>query len=151
WLQRTLELRDQLDRARQLMTAEEYPPVAAPPAQRTFYLFVGEQDFQDRESYAAITADLRAVGRYSQVYVDRLCSNPTALQPTIDDTVRTFDEEIHPWARQQLGRVRDVDRDGRFTILLTPWLAKLQRGKVSLGGFVCGGDFDRDLAAPFGN
>jgi len=44
-----------------------------------------------------------------------------------------------------------VDRDGRFTILFTPLLARLQKGKVALGGFVRGSDFYRDVAAPFGN
>src|SRR5207253_6678528 len=50
-----------------------------------------------------------------------------------------------------LGRAADVDRDGRFTILVTAWLGKLAEGKVSLGGFVRGSDFFRDLAPPFGN
>jgi hypothetical protein len=44
-----------------------------------------------------------------------------------------------------------VDRDGRFTILLTGWLGRLQGGRVSVGGFVRGSDFWRELAAPFGN
>src|SRR5262249_54805889 len=72
-------------------------------------------------------------------------------QATLDDAVRTFDEEVHPKARQHLGRVLDVDRDGRFTLLFTPWLGKLQRGKVALSGFVRGCDFQRELAAPFSN
>jgi hypothetical protein len=50
-----------------------------------------------------------------------------------------------------LGRCLDVDRDGRFTLLFTGWLGRLQGGKVSLGGFVRGSDFCRDLAAPYGN
>jgi hypothetical protein len=73
------------------------------------------------------------------------------LQPTVDDIVATFDKEVYPWARQLLGQAVDVDRDGRFTILLTGWLAKLANGRVSLGGFVRGSDFFRDLAPPFGN
>jgi hypothetical protein len=34
-----------------------------------------------------------------------------------------------------------VDRDGRFTILLTPRLTKLSTGKAALHGFVRGSDF----------
>jgi hypothetical protein len=44
-----------------------------------------------------------------------------------------------------------VDGDGRFTILFSDRLSRLQAGKVSLGGFVRGSDFYADLAAPFGN
>jgi hypothetical protein len=65
--------------------------------------------------------------------------------------VRTFDEDIQPRAARLLGTPLDVDRDGRFTILLTGWLNRLCDGKVALGGFVRGSDFYRDLRAPFGN
>ncbi len=34
---------------------------------------------------------------------------------------------------------------------MTPWLGKLADGKISLGGFVRGSGFFRDLAPPFGN
>jgi hypothetical protein len=73
------------------------------------------------------------------------------LEETVATIIRTFDQEIVPWAETNLGRVEDVDRDGRFTILLTPWLGKLQDGKVAVDGFVRGSDFYRDLAAPFSN
>src|SRR5207244_1823742 len=65
--------------------------------------------------------------------------------------VRTFDGDIYPQARGELGNVLDVDRDGRFTILFTGWLSRLCNGKVSLDGFVRGSDFYRDLDAPYGN
>ena len=45
----------------------------------------------------------------------------------------------------------DIDRDGRFTILLTGKLSALQNGKVQIDGFVRGSDFFRDLPAPFSN
>jgi len=73
------------------------------------------------------------------------------LQPAIDDAVHTFDSEVYPFARQHLGQVLDVDRDGRFTMLFTSWLGKLSGGKVSVSGFVRGSDWYRDLPAPFGN
>ncbi len=151
WTQQVYELHDRLARARQMHPpAAEYRPVSEPPRQRTFYLFTREHDFQNPDGYVAIAAGLRAVGRYCQVYLDP-AADPARLQPTIDDIVRTFDQEVYPRARQEFGRVFDVDRDGRFTILLTPWLGRLQNGKVSLGGFVRGSDFYRDLAAPYGN
>src|SRR5262249_57120922 len=108
-------------------------PAAEPPRQRVFYLFTKENDFRDRSGYVAVAADLAAVGRHCQVYVDRDHADRAGLQPTLDDAVRTFDDEVFPRARRELGRVLDVDRDGRFTILFTGWLGQLARGQGSLG------------------
>jgi hypothetical protein len=131
--------------------AETYPPVNAPPRQRSFYLFIKERDFQDPDGYVTVAGELERVGRHCQVYVDRNSADRAALQSTLDDIVRTFDERVYPRACQALGRALDVDRDGRFTILLTGWLGKLANGRVALDGFVRGSDFYRDLAAPYGN
>ena len=44
------------------------------------------------------------------------------LQPTIDDLVRTFDNEVYPLARKRLGSPLDVDRDGRFAVSPYGWI-----------------------------
>lgn len=151
WARRTAELRGRLDRARQAgAPLEEFPPLARPPRERTFHLFVGKRDLGDPAGHVAIAGELRGLGRYCQVYVDRASDRSEALAATIEDIVTTFDTDIYPHARR-LGRVIDVDRDGRFTILLTGWLQKMAGGTVALGGCVRGSDFDRDLAAPLGN
>jgi hypothetical protein len=129
----------------------DYPPAEEPLRSRNFYLFVKDRDFYNSENYVTVPADLQGVGRHCQVYVDRGYGDRARLQPTVDDVLRTFDQEVYPRSCRTLGRAADVDRDGRFTILLTPWLGKLSDGKVSLGGFVRGSDFFRDLAPPFGN
>ena len=49
------------------------------------------------------------------------------------------------------GRARDVDGDGRFTVLMSSWLTRLAGGRHAVDGFVRGADFDATLAAPFGN
>jgi len=152
WARRTQEQHDRLARARRVQRpAGDYPAAADPPQRRGFYLFAGEDDFQNPASYVTITGELLAAGRRCQVYIDRQERDVKGLQPTVDDVVRTFDDETYPRARQAFGRALDVDRDGRFTILLTGWLGKLANGKVSLGGFVHGSDFYRDLPGPYGN
>jgi len=141
-----------------------YPPAEEVPRTRNFFLFVKERDIYSSDSYVTVSGELQGLGRHCQVYVDREYLSPTPplagegqgrgrsrIQPTVDDIIRTFDESVYPRACRTLGRAADVDRDGRFTILLTPWLGKLADGKVSLGGFVRGSDFFRDLAPPFGN
>jgi hypothetical protein len=128
-------------------------PAVPPPESRVFHLFITDKDLGNAGQYAAVDGELSRVGRHCQVYVDRADggSRARALQPTVADIVRTFDEEVYPWASQHLGQARDVDRDGRFTILLSPWLSKLQSGKVALDGFVRGSDFHLDLHSPFSN
>jgi hypothetical protein len=152
WESRTHELRDRLDKIRRDQPAPRtYRAVADPPKQRTFYLFIKEKDFLNPDSYATVTADLRAVGKHCLVYVDHDQPDPEALQPTIKDAVAAFDNDIYPQACERLGHALDVDRDGRFSILFTGWLNKLGGGKVNLDGFVRGSDFYRDLDAPFSN
>ncbi|HMC65724.1 MAG TPA: hypothetical protein VKI65_12360, partial [Gemmataceae bacterium] len=152
WARRVRELNERLARRwKREQFERDNAPAREPPVTRTFYLFIRENGFENAAGYVAVTADLRAVGRHCQVYLDRDQGDPAAVQPTVDDIVRTFDGEIYPRACQRLGRAVDVDRDGRFTILLTAWLNRLCDGKVAVSGFVRGSDFWRDLAAPFGN
>jgi hypothetical protein len=152
WEQRTRAAADSQSRARrQQGDSPGYPPLPSPPKQKTFHLFVRSQDYHNAANYTAVTAELQAVGKHCQVYVDRDHADLDGLRPTIADAVRTFDEEVYPRSVQTQGRALDVDRDGRFTILFSGWLAKLQSGKVTLSGFVRGSDLYRDLPAPFSN
>jgi hypothetical protein len=152
WRRRVQELNRRLTRARQHQSVPEvYLPAVVPPAQRTFHLFIKQQEFQDAAAYVEVVGKLCRVGRHCQVYVDRNYLDLTRLQPTIEDAVRTFDEEVYPRTCAELGRVVDTDRDGRFTMLFSSWLGHLSEGKVALGGLVRGSDFFRDLEAPYGN
>jgi hypothetical protein len=152
WKQRVAQRAARLERARLAhRPAAPYPPLAAPPAQKVFHLFVEDRDFLNPRAYAAVTAELRRVGRHCQVYVDRAVTEDDGLRAAEAEAARVFDDEVYPRSRALLGEALDVDRDGRFTLLFTGWLAKMQAGKVSLGGFVRGSDFYRDLDAPFGN
>jgi hypothetical protein len=128
-----------------------YPPALQPPRQRYFSVFLNEDAFQEAAGYATVMGELKAVGRHCQVYLDHDDAQLVTTHAAIDDIVRTFDQDIYPQARQRLGRVLDVDRDGRFTILLTHRLGQMARGRVSLAGFIRGADFYRDIAAPLSN
>ncbi len=126
-------------------------PLAAPAASKAFYIFTGERDLEDPANYQLVQADLALVGRSVQIYLDRTDHDIPGIQRTLAEVLGLFDQEIQPWAQQHLGRVLDVDRDGRFTILLTGRLSTLQNGKVRVDGFVRGSDFFRDLPAPYSN
>jgi hypothetical protein len=152
WRRRVAALAEQLARARrERQPAAPYAPLPSPAREKVFHLFAGDHDFHNRGSYADVRAELRGVGRHCQAYVDRATPDDDDVRATVADAVRTFDDAVYPRARDLLGEALDVDRDGRFTIFLTGRLAHMQAGKVSLGGFVRGADFYRDLEAPFGN
>jgi hypothetical protein len=151
WARRIGDLNERLARARREGGTVAYPPAADPPRRRTFHVFVKENDFGDASGYVAVTGELRGVGRHCQVYVDCDHADAAGLQPTVDDVIAFFDGSVYPKACARLGRTLDVDRDGRFTVLFSDWLARMSGGKVALGGFVRGSDFYRDLPAPFSN
>lgn len=115
---------------------------------RVFHLFVGENNLYDTRKYAAVRARLAHVGAHCLIYADEGCPVEPAL---IEDVARTFDERVVGPTQRVFGQHRDVDRNGKFTILLTDWLDRLSDGKVSLSGFVRGADFYRDVEAPYSN
>jgi hypothetical protein len=111
---------------------------------------VRDGDVASASNYLAIRGRLRAVGTRVQVYVDDqdlAQVGPEVLQ----DLVATFDSRVFPLAATTLGQARDVDGDGRFTILLSSWLTRLAGGRHAVDGYVRGADFDTALDPPFGN
>ena len=125
--------------------------VARFPDNKSFYLFVAEEDFRNPDNYREVIGRLVAVGRHCLVYVDEADKPATFSPETVREVIETFDKRVYPSARQLFGDHLDVDRNGKFTILFTQWLNHLSNGKVSLGGFVRGGDFYRDVQAPYSN
>ncbi len=69
----------------------------------------------------------------------------------LNDLVTTFDEQILPVAARSFGLAHDIDRDGRFTVLLSSWLSRLGNGRHAVNGFVRVTDLDPLYSAPFGN
>lgn len=118
---------------------------------REFFLHVTEGSLDDPRQYARVKARLIRSGEYVRVYLDAQQSERDLHPGLADEIVRLFDDEIVPTTRRSLGGTRDVDGDGTFLILLSPWLSRLQGGRIALGGFVRGSDFQRESRAPFGN
>lgn len=119
--------------------------------ERTFHLHVTDGPLDDPRHYARIDALAIAEGQTVRVYLDRRMRSRDLIPGLADEIVRLMDDEVVPRSRRFLGAHRDVDGDGRFAILLTPWLDKLQGGRTSLGGMVRGDDFRTDREPPFGN
>jgi hypothetical protein len=131
----------------------DVPPVQnviLPPPERVFYMMVRDGDVASASNYLAVPGKLRAVGSRVQVYVDAR-DVPRVGEPLLRDLVTTFDDQVYPTAARHLGLARDVDGDGRFTVLISSWLAHLGAGRLAVDGFVRGADLDPDLGSPFGN
>ncbi|HEV3163156.1 MAG TPA: hypothetical protein VGZ22_03880 [Isosphaeraceae bacterium] len=136
------------------LKAMPVPPAVSqaslPPEERRFHLMVRDGDVASASNYLSVPGRLRAVGNRVQVYVD-VQDVASVKDDLLRDLVTTFDDQVFPTAAQWLGVARDVDGDGRFTVLITGWLARLGGGRLAVDGFVRGADLDPDLGAPFGN
>jgi len=148
WTWRVKKDREQMQRARKPQSENDSYVVGRFAPIRNFHLFVGEDNLYDTRKYVDVRAALASVGKYCVVYAD---SSSKVEQALIDDVVKTFDERVYPSMQAVFGNHRDVDRNGKFTILLTDWLNRLSDGKVALSGFVRGADFYRDVEPPFSN
>jgi hypothetical protein len=121
-----------------------------PASQRTFHLMVRDGDVASASNYLAVRGELRAVGERVQVYVDAEDRTRVGAD-VLGDVVATFDGHVFPTAATRFGWARDVDGDGRFTVLMSRWLTRLAGGRHAVDGYVRGADFDPTLAPPFGN
>ncbi len=124
------------------------PPM--PPSVREFHIMVREGDPGSPSNYVPMKGVLRGVGRHVQVYVASE-DVPTVARAALEDAITTFDDSILPAARDRFGPARDVDGDGRFTILFSSWLDHLGGGRHAVDGFVRVADLDATVPAPFGN
>lgn len=115
---------------------------------RRFWLHTGQEPTELRAGWRPVDAHLAGEGQRVRVFVDvDDCVPPETTQWIIE----RFEQRVAPLADAWLGPVADVDGDGKFSILLTSWLERLDGGKVALGGMVWPGDFDAEGVAPFSN
>lgn len=121
-----------------------------PLEQRAFHLPVRDGDPASPGNYVAMNAQLLAFSPSLQIYVDP--NDRGEIDPsTVRDIVQTFETQILPKSRSSIGVACDVDRDGRFTILMSGWLGHLADGHLSVDGYVRGADFEISQRPPISN
>ncbi len=118
---------------------------------RDFFLHVTDGDLDDPKQYARITARSVACGHRVRVFLDQQLPEGEVPRSRIEDLVRTLETDVIPRIESQFGALQDVDHDGRFAVVLTPWLSRLQGGRTSIGGMVRSSDFRVDVPPPLGN
>lgn len=118
---------------------------------RDFFLQVADLPPEDARGYTRVTGQLIGNGRKVRVFLDSQQSVDQLSAGLADEIVRLMDDDIIPGSAARLGMHRDIDGDGKLTVLLTPWLSKLQGGRTTVNGFVRSSDFRSGLEAPFSN
>jgi hypothetical protein len=118
---------------------------------REFHLHVTDGDLDDPKQYARIVARSVACGRRVRVFLDQQLPDGEVSTARLDELLQLLEADVLPRVEQQFGPLRDLDGDGRFAVVLTPWLSRLQGGRTSLGGMVRSSDFQIDVPPPFGN
>lgn len=131
--------------------AENPLPIPNVASTREFSIHVTEGPIEDPANYAKVVGKIVREGRHVRVYLDQQQPERHLNPGLLDDIVDVLDNRVMPRLSEFLGRYRDVDNDGKFAVLISPWLEKLQGGKTSLGGFVRGSDFCATTKQPFGN
>ncbi len=129
---------------------ESAAPAGPPPPYRIFHMMVRDGDAASPSNYTEIRGALKGVGRKVQVYAAAEDFDQVG-QDLVSDIIKTFDDRILPLTAARFGRARDVDQDGRFTVLLSSWLDHLAGGRYAVDGFVRVADLDAGFVAPFGN
>ncbi|QDU82067.1 hypothetical protein Pla110_38220 [Polystyrenella longa] len=125
---------------------------------RTFYLYGGEGDFLDQQSYQQCPTRLLAESTHLRIWYDTRDES----EVTNDDQIQhrhqqaehlasVFEQLIVPRLIPWLGEVSDLDRDGKFSIVLSSQLNEISKGKEPLVGLTWSGDYRRNLPAPLGN
>ena len=120
-------------------------------AAREFSLHVTDGCLDDPRQYAKIRANNVACGARVRIFVDQQLANGEIAQSRIDELVDLLETDVLPRVQAQFGQLSDVDGDGCLSILLTPWLSRLQGGRTSIGGMVRSSDFQQTVPPPLGN
>ncbi|WP_169976684.1 hypothetical protein [Tautonia rosea] len=121
-----------------------------PVLRRGFSVRVRPGDPRAPSNYDLVDARLRAVGERIQVFVD-----DDDLAIVSDEVLRTlvssFDRIIEPRLAQRIGTAVDVDRDGRFTVLLSRRISLPFPHRSQVDGYFRATDLDPDLPRPLSN
>ncbi|HVW01590.1 MAG TPA: hypothetical protein VHB77_14655, partial [Planctomycetaceae bacterium] len=143
-------------RMRSLPAAQLPKTSPAPRAKQTsastrrFFVHVANLPLDDPRAYVCLQAKLQCESRRARVYADEGAQQLETTPALAARVAQLLDERVLPTIDRQLGGIRDVDGDGKLTVLLTPWLERLQGGKTSLKGFVRSTDF-RSYSGPLSN
>lgn len=128
---------------------------ASPPPTRDFWLHVTETPLENSKGYQLVRGQLTSSDQLVEVYADVSLNTPSGIPVPIrrlaTEIATRLSHDILPAVEQHVGPIADPDRNGRLTVLLTPWLGRLRGGTTQVRGFVRSSDLRTDISAPFSN
>lgn len=143
-----LVVRDRVQYGRLTHSSDEPVPSVI---SRTFHMHVTDGSLTEPEHYVAVKARCVAAGDRVNVFLDEQVDQGELASGLVEQLTMEFDNGVIAEMERRFGFVNDIDGDGRFAVLLSPWLSRLQGGTVSLKGFVRSSDFRTTHPAPFSN
>ncbi len=133
-------------------------PAASPDSEsepakneRSFFLFVTDGRLSDKNQYTRIKGRLIRQSPRVAIYLDDQQQQGELANGLADEIIEIMEQRVLDQISTVCGPIWDIDDSERFTILLSPWLNKLQGGKTSINGFVRPSDFRESVPEPFSN
>ena len=142
------------DRIVRLNSKPRPAATSPPPPTRDFWLHVTEVPLENPKGYQLIHGRLASSRETVEVYTDSslgLSAAASANQELADEIAERLARDVVPRIHEHVGPIADPDKNGRLTVLLTPWLGRLRGGTTQVRGFVRSSDLRTDIAAPFSN
>lgn len=133
------------------LVSESEPDQALLEPVRYFNLFVTDGDLSDKKQYTRLEARLIRQSARVAIYLDKQQKPEELAAGLVSDLIAQLENQVLDKIKRECGPIRDIDGNGRFCILLTPWLSRLQGGKTKINGFVRPSDFRDNVAEPFSN
>lgn len=130
-------------------------PSLPSPDLRDFWLHVTAEPLEDARGYQQVHGQLLTSRPAVQIYGDTCLRGAAGFPKHLQDLAAAVAGELETTVLSEvssrIGPVDDVDRDGRLTVLMTPWLSRLRGGQTQVRGFVRNCDFRNDISIPFSN
>lgn len=120
-------------------------------SERAFFLFVTDGNLSDKNQYTRIKGRLIQQSPRVAVYLDDQQRTEELASGLVAEIIEIMEQHVLDQITSRCGPIWDIDDSERFTILLSPWLSKLQGGKTSINGFVRPSDFRDTVPEPFSN
>lgn len=120
-------------------------------SERDFFLFVTDGNLSDKNQYTRIKGRLLQQSPRVAIYLDDQQRPEELATGLVAEIIELMEHHVLDQITSRCGPIWDIDDSERFTILLSPWLSKLQGGKTSINGFVRPSDFRDTVPEPFSN
>ena len=120
-------------------------------SRRVFFMHSRRGQLDDPASHLALDCQLVARSPSVNVFKETSPHDEERLGGLIAEVMHLAEDVIGPAIRSLVGPVRDVDGDGRLSVVLTTQLGRLEGTFAGVDGLTRASDFHDGVPRPFGN